>query len=88
MPDDIHVVPSGVTGEDLWLSPTARALLPYAFECKNVERLNVWDAIEQAYGHVKDGDKGRLFPALVISRNRMPEPWVCVPLSVFLKKVV
>ncbi len=40
--DDIGSQIMGVTGEDIVLTPHARTLLPYSFECKNVEKLNVW----------------------------------------------
>ena len=26
----------------------ARKLIPYAFECKNQEKLNIWSSLEQA----------------------------------------
>ncbi len=63
-PDDIRVTPSGVPGEDLQLSPAARRLFPYQVECKNVEKLNIWEAFEQAKTH------GDYTPLLVYTRNR------------------
>ena len=45
--DDIKSQTMGMCGEDIILSPAARKLIPYSFECKNVEKLNVWKAIEQ-----------------------------------------
>ena len=47
-PKDIRVTPSGVTGEDLLLSPKAEQVFPYVVEVKCQERLNVWKALEQA----------------------------------------
>jgi len=63
-PDDIKVVPSGVVGEDLWLSPAARSALPFCFESKNQEKLNIWDALRQAAGH------GSYPGVLSFTRNR------------------
>lgn len=49
--DDVRVTPSGCTGEDLWLSPTAQRVFNFAVECKNQEKLNLWASVEQAKGH-------------------------------------
>ena len=46
--DDIKSAIMGESGEDIKLSPAARKLIPYSFECKNQERLNVWSSLEQA----------------------------------------
>ena len=54
-----------MSGEDIVLSPAARRLIPYSFECKNQERLNVWKALEQA----ETNSDGRT-PVVVIKRNR------------------
>lgn len=51
--NDIIVTPSGVPGADLTLSPAANRLYPFAIECKNVERLNIWSAIAQSMMHAK-----------------------------------
>lgn len=81
-PDDLVVTPSGVTGEDLRMSPFARLMVPFSFEAKNVERINIWDAIKQSRLHTM---KTKAWPAVVFSRNREPEPWVAIPMSVFAK---
>ena len=54
-PKDIRVTPSGVTGEDLLLSPKAEQVFPYVIEVKSQEKLNVWKALEQARSHNKSG---------------------------------
>jgi len=64
--DDIRVTPSSVTGEDLLLSPKAQEVLPFVFEVKNQERLNIWSAIQQAQGHISD----KRAPLVVFTRNR------------------
>ena len=39
--DDIKSQTMGMTGEDIVLTPNARLYIPYSFECKNVEKVNV-----------------------------------------------
>lgn len=63
--DDIKSQTMGMPGEDIVLSPAARKLIPYSFECKNKERLDLWKSLEQA----EDNCGGRA-PVLVIKRNR------------------
>jgi hypothetical protein len=63
--DDIKSQTMGMTGEDIVMSPAAKRLIPYSFECKNVEKLNVWNALEQAESNCE----GRT-PVLVFKRNR------------------
>ena len=63
--DDVKSTTMGESGEDIQLSPAARQLIPYAFECKNQEKLNIWSALEQAEAN---GEKGT--PVLVFKRNR------------------
>ena len=41
--DDIKAQIMGVSGEDVVLSPLAKRLIGLSFECKNQERLNLWD---------------------------------------------
>ena len=43
--DDIKSAIMGVGGEDIVLSPAARKVIPYSFECKNVERLQFWSSV-------------------------------------------
>ncbi len=64
---DVSVTPSGVTGEDVKLSQRAFDTVPYCIECKNVESLNIWKALEQAESHkAKAGGE----PLLFFKRNR------------------
>jgi len=53
--DDILVTPSGVTGPDLHLSPKGKELYPFAIECKNQEKLNIWASLKQAISHATNG---------------------------------
>jgi hypothetical protein len=57
----------GAQGTDVHLAGSARELFPFAIECKNAERTNVWSAYEQAQQHAnveKD-----LEPLVVMKRN-------------------
>ena len=64
-PDDIKSAIMGESGEDIKLSPAARKLIPYSFECKNQEALNIWSSLEQAETNSGDFD-----PVLIFKRNR------------------
>ena len=63
--DDIKSQTMGMTGEDIVLSPAAQKVIPYSFECKNKERLDLWASLEQA----EDNANGRA-PVLIFKRNR------------------
>ena len=63
--DDITSQTMGMPGEDIVLSPAARKVIPYSFECKNQERLDLWKSLEQAL----ENCRGRK-PVLIIKRNR------------------
>jgi hypothetical protein len=63
--DDIKSQTMGMGGEDIVLSPSAKKFIPYSFECKNTERLNLWQSLEQCEGNCEDRS-----PVLVIKRNR------------------
>ena len=62
---DIKTAVMGESGEDIKLSPIAQDLIPYSFECKNQERLNIWDSLRQAELNSEDR-----IPVLVYKRNR------------------
>ena len=63
--DDIKSQTMGMTGEDIVLSPAAQQTIPYSFECKNKERLDLWHSLQQCV----DNCNGRE-PILVIKRNQ------------------
>jgi|TARA_B110000908_G_C10268015_1_gene466769 hypothetical protein len=77
-PDDIRSTGMGQSGEDIQLSPLARTKIPYSFECKNQERLNIWAAIEQA-----EANASEYAPAIVFTRNRT-KTYVAIPLEEFV----
>ena len=76
--DDIKSQTMGMTGEDIVLSPAAKRIIPYSFECKNVEKLNVWGALEQCEGNSEDR-----VPLVVIKKNGK-KPHVVMNLDHFL----
>ena len=47
-PEDIESRSMGAGGEDLVMARAAREKFPLSIECKNVEKLNVWEAYNQA----------------------------------------
>ena len=67
-PDDITSRSMGAAGTDLLLSPAAKKLIPFDHECKNVERLNFWDAVKQAEANTAPGRQ----PILITHRNGSP----------------
>ena len=64
-PDDIRTAIMGETGEDIKLSPAARKQIPFSFECKNQEKINIWSSLEQA-----EENSGDSKPVLIFKRNR------------------
>ena len=78
LPDDIRSTGMGQSGEDLQMSPLARQHIPFSFECKNQEKLNIWSAIKQA-----EANNGGYDPAVVFKRNRT-KPYVAIPLETFV----
>ena len=64
-PDDVRSTTMGDSGEDVLLSPAARKLFPFSVECKNQEKLNIWESLKQAESN---SEKGK--PVLIFKRNR------------------
>ena len=64
-PDDIRTAIMGETGEDIKLSPAARREIPFSFECKNQEKINIWESLNQAEENSGDSN-----PVLIFKRNR------------------
>lgn len=80
-PDDVRSTSMGAGGEDLLLSPAARHHFPFSVEAKNVEKLNVWNAYEQAKANC-----GRHEPLLVMKKNHK-KPLVVMDAEAFLDLV-
>jgi len=63
-PEDIESRSMGAGGEDLIMARAAREKFPYSIECKNVEKLNVWEAYKQAEENSKNYE-----PVVVMKKN-------------------
>lgn len=82
-PDDITSRSMGAGGEDLLLSPAARKLIPFSFECKSIARFAGHTYIEQAQANTPAGMK----PAAVVKANHK-KPVVIMYLDDFMEKLV
>jgi hypothetical protein len=81
-----HDVKKSIMGEcgiDIKLSTHARKIFPYAVECKNMEKINIWATIKQCE---ENAIKEHLTPLIVFKRNRA-EPHVVLKWEDFLKLV-
>jgi len=77
--EDIESRPMGSQGEDVIMGKQTRQIFPYSVECKNVEKLNVWDAYDQASANCKGYE-----PIVVMKKNRK-KPLVVIDAEYFLK---
>ena len=64
-PEDIESRSMDAGGEDLIMARAAREKFPFSIECKNVEKLNVWEAYKQAKENA-----GKYVPIVVMKRNQ------------------
>ncbi len=76
---DVKTAVMGESGEDIILSPAARDVIPFSFECKNQERLNIWESLSQAEDNCEE-----YTPAVVFKRNRT-KTYIALELEEFLK---
>lgn len=79
-PDDVRSASMGAPGEDVLFSPAARRQFPFSIECKNVEKLSIWSAIDQARSNCPDGAT----EMVVFTRNH-ETPQVALPFDKFLE---
>ena len=63
--EDVKGAIMGENGVDIKMSSAALKVLPFSFECKNVEALNIWSAIKQASSNMTQNT----IPAVVFKRN-------------------
>jgi hypothetical protein len=77
---DIEVTSNGAPGEDLKLSPAARAIYPFAIEVKNQEGINIWQSLAQSESHVQ----GRSLKPLLAFRRNKSKMFVAMSLTDFL----
>ena len=62
---DVESRPMGSGGEDVIIGNNTRRKFPYSVECKNTEKVNVWQAYEQASENSKGYE-----PIAVLKRNK------------------
>ena len=77
-PEDIESRSMGAGGEDLIMARAARDLFPYSVECKNQEKINVWESYKQAEENSKDYE-----PIVVLKRNNQ-KPLILVDAEYFV----
>tara|TARA_R100000664_G_C2686880_1_gene92563 strand:+ start:38 stop:376 length:339 start_codon:yes stop_codon:yes gene_type:complete len=77
--DDIKSQIMGVSGEDIVFSPLAKRLIGLSFECKNQERLNLWDSLTQAETNSEERT-----PVLVFKKNRS-QVYAAIPFKYLIK---
>jgi len=78
-PEDIESRSMGAGGEDLIMARDARKKFPFSIECKNQEKLNIWDAYEQACAN-----SGEYEPIVFIKKNGK-KPLVLIDAEYFIK---
>lgn len=78
-PEDIESRSMGAGGEDLIMARDARQKFPFSIECKNQEKLNIWDAYEQACSNCNDYE-----PIVFIKKNGK-KPLVVLDAEYFIK---
>jgi hypothetical protein len=77
-PEDIESRSMGAGGEDLIMARAARESFPYSIECKNQEKINVWESYKQAEENSKDYE-----PIVVLKRNNQ-KPLILVDAEYFV----
>jgi hypothetical protein len=78
-PEDIESRSMGAGGEDLIMARAARESFPFSIECKNVEKLNVWEAYEQAKVNANT------YEPIVIMKKNHKKPLVVMDAENFIK---
>ena len=78
-PEDVESRSMGAGGEDLIMARAAREKFPHSIECKNVEKLNVWEAYEQAKANC-----GKYEPIVVMKKNHK-KPLIVVDAEYFIE---
>jgi hypothetical protein len=78
--DDVTSRSMGCGGEDVLLSPKARAKFPFSIECKNTERLNLYKAYDQCIDNSKELHE----PLLIVKKNHH-KPLAIIDAEYFIK---
>ena len=77
--EDIESRSMGAGGEDLIMARSARQKFPYSIECKNQEKINIWESYKQANENSKDYE-----PVVVLKRNKH-KPLILVDATYFVE---
>lgn len=77
--EDMHVKATSQIGEDLFLSPNARADFPFTIEVKNVERLQIFAALAQAEANATPD-----YPAVVFFKRANTPMFVAMNAATFM----
>ena len=78
-PEDIESRSMGAGGEDLIMARAAREKFPYSVECKNQEKINLWESYNQAQKNSKNHE-----PVVILKRNNS-KPLILVDAEYFVK---
>ena len=62
------------------MTTRAEEVYPYSVECKNVEKLNIWKAIDQSRDEAKKNGKT---PMVVFTKNH-EDTYVAIPIETLL----
>lgn len=79
---DVFVKATSQAGCDLHLSPAAERAFPFSVEGKNVEALNIWQALQQAESNAAVGR-----PAIVFFTRAHHGTYVAMRAEVFLERL-
>ena len=78
-PEDIKSCSMGAGGEDVVMARAARDKFPFSVECKNVQKLNVWDAYEQAQANSNG------YEPIVVMKKNHKKPLVVLDAEHFIE---
>jgi len=78
-PEDIESRSMGAGGEDLIMARAAREKFPYSVECKNQEKINLWESYNQAQQNSKNHE-----PVVILKRNNS-KPLILIDAEYFVK---
>ena len=77
-PEDIESRSMGAGGEDLIMARAAREKFPLSVECKNQEKVNVWESYKQAEDNSKD------YETVVVIKRNNAKPLVVIDAEYFV----
>ena len=77
--EDIESRSMGAGGEDLIMARAAREKFPYSVECKNQEKMNVWESYSQATDNSGD------YEPIVVMKKNCKKPLIVLDAEYFVK---